>query len=138
MKNLHYLSILAALAMAGCQATGSRLPNATVANNAVPPPTTPPVAAKPVDPVNGNWVPTGAAAGLYTGIFKNNVFVSKSPQNKVLAKGSYTLADGGNIKLIFKGAATKTVVNANCQLSTPTVMTCTPTVGSSFTLHKTT
>lgn len=137
MKNLHYLSILAALAMASCQATGPRLPNASVANNAVPPPTAP-VATKPVDPVNGNWVPTGNAAGLYTGIFKNNVFVSKSPQNKVLAKGSYTLANQNTVNLKFQGAATKTVVNATCLLSTPTIMTCTPTVGSSFTLHKTT
>lgn len=133
MKNLRYIPILAAFALASCQATGTRLASTTVANDAALVPTAPII----VDPVNGNWEPTGDGKGLYTAIFKDKVFISKSPQDKVLAKGSYTIVDGGLIKLHFQGAATKTVVNADCRLSTPTIMSCIPTVGAPFGLQKT-
>lgn len=100
-----------------------------------------PAAVKPAaDPnsLNGQWIPTDEAAkGVYVATFRDNVFVSKSPSDgKVLAKGNYTVQSESQVKLQFEGAATKTVVNADCQRPTPTTLYCVPSIGSPFNLQR--
>jgi len=124
--------------LAGCQSFGSRLPAAS------PQPAPTPVAsapsATPNAGINGTWVPTDAAVkGVYVAQFRNGVFVSTSPKtNQPLAKGKYSITAENNIQLEFVGAATNTVVKAKCERPAPTTLYCVPTIGSPFTLQRTT
>lgn len=131
MRKLGYFAILsvAGIALASCQSPGTRGPDLSLAK---PAPTT------NTDGLNGQWIPTDEAAkGVYVATFRDNVFVSKSPTNgKILAKGSYTSASDTLVKLTFEGAATKTVVNADCQRTAPEKLYCVPSIGSPFNLQK--
>lgn len=123
------------VAVSGCQGInfGGNRPSASAAK---------PVAAKPAETatnaLNGQWIPTDEAAkGVYVATFRDNVFVSKSPSDgKILAKGSYRIEGESQVKLQFEGAATKTVVNADCQRPTPTTLYCVPSIGSPFNLQR--
>ena len=137
MRNLRTPLIFLAVGgvLAGCQSTNPGFPGTNS-----PPPPTQPTAPGPVVAIDGTWIPTDEAAkGVYVATFKGGVFVSKSPSSgKILAKGSYTIPSSTKVALKFEGAATKTVVDADCDLRTATTLYCVPSIGSPFNLQKTT
>ena len=122
---------IGSLMLASCQSSNSRTPNLGLSNST-------PVATEPVG-LNGTWIPTDEKAkGVYVATFRDSVFVSKSPKDqKVLAKGSYSIVSETAVKLQFEGAATKTVVNADCERKTTETLYCIPSIGSPFNLRRT-
>lgn len=126
-------AIVLSAALAGCQSPfgGNSRSQVAVA-------TPPPAAANSTAALNGRWVPTDEATrDAYYAQFNNGSFVSRDPQSKAaIAQGSYIVTSDTDVELDFVGAASGKRIKAKCQRSAPDRMTCTPTVGGTFNLQR--
>ncbi|MGI9353758.1 MAG: hypothetical protein ACR2PF_01135 [Rhizobiaceae bacterium] len=127
------LALIVTMAVAGCQSPFSG------SSRRVAVATPPPAPANSTAALNGRWVPTDEATrGAYFAEFNNGKFISRDPQSKAaIAQGSYTVPSDTSVKLNFVGAASGKRIRADCLRSAPDRMTCTPTVGGTFNLQKT-
>lgn len=129
-------AVFLSFALAACQ---SPFGGSTRTGQQVAVTTPPPAAVNSAAAINGRWIPTDEATrGAYYAQFNNGSFVSRDPQsNAAIAQGSYRVTSETGVELDFVGAASGKRITATCQRSAPDRMTCTPTVGGTFSLQRT-